>query len=1176
MQSTPLRLLFCGALLVFVGALLYLLLPIADRSPTIDSQPIIKEPVRQAHPEEYIHYHHSIRTPSGKEAPEYPPNYRINALLKAHEVASTASLGKWAAADSLPWIERGPLNVSGRARIVLTDPSDVDLNTWYVGSASGGIWKTDNRGQTWSNLTRSLTNLATTTLAIPTSNPDIIYAGTGEGFGRSLVYGQGIWKSEDKGATWTQLLSTAEDERFTNTTRIIVDPGNPNVVVASSASGARNIGLTESSYLFRSTDGGTTWTQTYQSDGTLFGGRVEQVIASPASFDVQFASVNSRAILKSTDGGVTWDEVFTPPSDVRRMELAIAASNPSWIYAAAEIEPADARLYLSTNGGTDWVLASARNGNDINWLSQQGWYDNTIAVHPYDETIAYVGGIDLMKIAVGEDMQTTISPVTDGYGRYPGGVTAKGVHVDHHGLTLVPIDPSAGTFLFLNANDGGLAFSLDEGETFTQTGESFSQDPGGRGTINTPLTGLNTTQFYGVDKMNGANRYVGGTQDNGSWQSPFNPEISTRWLKTTGGDGFEMAWHYRKPTHMISTIQFNIFLKSTDSGITWRSQIIPGAGGPFITRLAKSNQDPDLLFGVDSLGVLISEDFGDTWELIAPEGWLQQTTRRNSIPRISLASPNVVWAGSHLVGDSTLYVSTDGASSFTPVQPYDIVSMGPITGLSTHPTDPNTAYASFSYANKPKILRTTDLGQTWEDITGYGTESSSSNGFPDVATYSVLVMPFDENRIWAGTEIGLFESLDGGQTWQVSQSGLPAVSIWQMRIVNDEVVLATHGRGIWSVSLPELQGYEPLPALLRPIITEERVSPSNVVSFSLLLRQPADSTVITLGGVPFRTLAANADTLSSQIIIPLDINGTRTLPLVATSYIDGSPVSSRTRSIQVFGSFEPLVSFSTDFSTGLNTLALDGFRVEAPDGFTNEALHTSHPYSNNTQYTARLLVPIIVSEENPYVIYEDVALVEEGIPNSRFGDRAFFDYVVLEGSNDGFSWRPLADGYDARFDPLWSQALAEGANGTSRLFVRHEINLLDTFSPGEVIELRFRLFADRGETGWGWVIDNVSIQDALPTSLEKTGVPEAFDLLPNYPNPFQNQTTIRYSLREPGPVEITVFDMLGRRVETLITSPLVQSGMHEYNWSTAHLAAGTYHLVLNSTQGRRTTTMVKI
>ena len=173
--------------------------------------------------------------------------------------------------------------------------------------------------------------------------------------------------------------------------------------------------------------------------------------------------------------------------------------------------------------------------------------------------------------------------------------------------------------------------------------------------------------------------------------------------------------------------------------------------------------------------------------------------------KISLVDANFVWSGSSISDFSRIAVSIDKGETWTETANYPNVNMGRITGLATHPNSVNTAYALFSQANGPKVLKTNDLGQSWIDISGFITNvDESNNGFPDVATYSLLVMPFDTNRIWAGTEIGLFESLDGGSTWVYSDNGLPAVGIWEMKIVNDEIILATHGRGIWTVSMPEL------------------------------------------------------------------------------------------------------------------------------------------------------------------------------------------------------------------------------------------------------------------------------------------------------------------------------------------------------------------------------------
>lgn len=177
---------------------------------------------------------------------------------------------------------------------------------------------------------------------------------------------------------------------------------------------------------------------------------------------------------------------------------------------------------------------------------------------------------------------------------------------------------------------------------------------------------------------------------------------------------------------------------------------------------------------------------------------------------VSKANSDIVWAGAGMIDTNTKYnffVSTDAGETYTAVNNYSPLPNTSSTGIYTHPTDENTAYALFSRANFPKILKTTDLGQSWEDISGFeGNNGVSDRGFPDVFVHSLLVMPFDTDIIWAGTEIGLYESLDGGLSWNI-RNDIPAVSIWSMKIVDDEVVLGTHGRGIWTATIEDLAEY---------------------------------------------------------------------------------------------------------------------------------------------------------------------------------------------------------------------------------------------------------------------------------------------------------------------------------------------------------------------------------
>ncbi len=395
-------------------------------------------------------------------------------------------------------------------------------------------------------------------------------------------------------------------------------------------------------------------------------------------------------------------------------------------------------------------------------------------------------------------------PVTDGYGEYSGisSVGTKGVHVDHHNLIFIPVDTVAKSFYVLNANDGGVAFSKDNGTSFKQTGDTFAAWDGID--YNTS-DGYNVSQFYGVDKMNGADRYVGGTQDNGSWVSPKDPDSKSKWNYAPSGDGFEAAWNYSNPNLVLESSQGNFIYRSTDGGKTWNYVDLPDSEGPFITRIASSQIDPDLIFVCSDEGLIKSTDFGSTWSIkTMPDSW--EFSFFGPPTKISLADANIVWSGSAITNYSRIALSRDKGETWEETSTYDKANMGNVTGLATHPVNSSTAYVLFSQANGPKILRTNDFGNSWTDISGFeknGVEKSK-NGFPNVATYSLLVMPFDTNIIWAGTEIGLFESIDNGLSWHYADNGLPAVGIWQMKIVNNQIVLATHGRGIWTLDVEEI------------------------------------------------------------------------------------------------------------------------------------------------------------------------------------------------------------------------------------------------------------------------------------------------------------------------------------------------------------------------------------
>jgi photosystem II stability/assembly factor-like uncharacterized protein len=1300
-----------------------------------------KAPWRRDQPDAFDEFHRDIRTGYGESRPSYPMNYQTTELLKARGVASTLALSK-ASSAPLPWIERGPGNVAGRTRSILVDPADPTFSTWILGSVGGGVWKTADAGRTWKELTKGLTNLATSTLAMAASNPNVIYAGTGEGFSNvDQISGSGVWKSKDRGQTWQQLASTANNT-FRHVTRVIVDPQNENVVLASTAGGFRSEG---ENGIHRSTDGGQTWTRVYTATA-----RVQQIIANPKNFKTQYAAVNATAILKSVDGGVTWNPSLSGLGTVGRLELAIAPTDTSRLYVSAE--GTTARLYVSTDAGATWILPQVESTTASDFLGGQGWYDNTVAVHPYDRNTVYAGGVNVWRFdvksgrtALGADFDNTqsflalrnaggqlggggivlgsvaaanqptleirfglgkkqkahrftvpagsttnvavsshtyqnyvdvpfevwdvdnnrqlmasfrdqagngqfelelfnstrtyefIFPQLEAYNAAapsaniaknggqafqqlcyiwpvlaPGGVwkpdslpnstlrvrwgispvgtvarnifvdvyrqfggTPKGVHPDQHNVMFIATDPVRQQFRMLIGNDGGLALSDDGGTVFLQTGQAFNA-PGA-------LKGYNVSQFYGLDKMNGADRYIGGTQDNGSYFSAENPDAASEWAHAPSGDGFEAVWHYRDPNKILESSQGNNIYRSLDRGVSWKNVRPPGTG-PFISRIAKSRQDPDLVFATASTGVLRSDNFASNWTVTTmPAGFVGSNSF--SQVEISLASPQVVWAGHTMTTTVAPFVSTDGGLSFTATKPFGR-NLGSLTGIATHPTDEKTAYALFSIARQPKILRTTDLGQTWIELSGFGTNTTSSNGFPDVAVFSLLVMPFDTNILWAGTEIGLFESKDGGNTWAYADNGLPPVTIWEMTIVNDEVAVATHGRGIWSVSLPQLAGYEPSAAMLSPRFREIGGGFNGVISAVAGLASPYDSSFVLLDGAKYLRFGANAAPKDSalKLIIPVAAPKTANLSLIA--YRAGKVFRSGNNELDLRPLKAAQVKYNNDFNNTANS-ALDfftstGFSFSVATGFANGALNSPHNYANNQNYTATLLTPIIVAPGNATLSYDDVAIVEPGEPGSKFGDDDFYDYVVVEGSNDfGKTWKPLADGYDARDDARWLAAYDAAQPGAPQMFKNHVIDLLKTFPAREQILIRFRLFADAGTVGWGWLVENLMIQlNATSVASEDSRLPATFELSQNYPNPFNPSTKIKYALPKNSDVKIVVFNAFGQQVRALLQAKK-EAGFHQIEWDGRNdaghpVATGVYFYQLTAKDYVRTLKMLLI
>lgn len=1079
----------------------------------------------------YADFMKNITTPMNEEKSGYDEGHFFKEFLKAkkhkeHLVASKQANASFKAfSDGILWKERGPGNVPGRLRQIAIHPTNKD--TWYLGTVGGGVWKTEDAGGTFTNLTDfKIPNLATSSVVISAANPSTVYAGTGEPFsGFGMISGIGIIKSTDEGKNWTLLENTSV---MGDIARMFINQTDENIVVAATSSG-----------VYKTTDGGASWTQTY-SDGKL-----QDLKAAPTDPNILYAfDSTQKNIIKSTDQGDTWTTVYAKMNNDSRIELAISHQDPNKVYGSVFVGNQDL-IILSTDGGASWNLVNENEENLANFSSLkefmggQGWYDNTINVHPTDDNIIYVGGVNLFKMTISEvenSFERFTEPITDVYGNfYPQTGKNYYIHPDQH--TIEYIYGENGEFQLIVGNDGGVAISN------MGTDPGFEEGDWVTGTV----TGLNNTQFYGADKRNGVDQYIAGAQDNGTFVSPENPTATSNYSFGIGGDGFECVWNYEDPNKVLGASQFNGLAVSLDGGKNFTRNNVFQNDGPFLSRFANAKNNPDIVFAIGSRGVYKTIDFGINWqfkpisfELGSAEGDVA----------VSTAKPSIVWAGKasgNFYGDDLpLFVSTDEGETFNPVYP-KYTGLAYISGIETHYTEPNTAYLLMSVKGHSKIMRTEDLGETWEDITGFaGDGSPSTNGFPDVPTYSLLTIP-NTNVLWAGTEIGIFQSLDNGASWEYLDENIPAVSVWDMKVVNNQIVIATHGRGVWTATVPELEGYEP-PAYMRmPQITEgKQVWGKNTITIQYNLNSPYDETKIFLNDEEFETLPANANKqigLTKEIELPSDITEAR-IKLISKQGEKTRITKEVTIPLMDFESSSE--NYINDFSSKLNMLGYDfsnplnnntkgfgRFYVEGwstGDFMLNEDIY----YSENTQYIAMVSNPILIrGDETSVLDFLNIALVEVG------DETSIWDYVVVEATKDGENWIEITEQYDARAYPDWVEAY-EISHTTGELAVdesqyrQKTVDLNQYFKNGDLVLIRFKLFSDPAVTSFGWFIDDVKIQANIPT--------EGADLTPT--NMIINPDPL--NLGENGDFSFTIANT-GDQDATATTASLYYSSSNVFN-----------------------------
>lgn len=718
------------------------------------------------------------------------------------------------------WVSLGPTNGAGRTLSIAVDPTVA--GSAIVGTAGGGAWKTTNAGASWTPLTEGIPNLAIGAVAVAPSNPAIIYLGTGEaGPNGDRIPGIGLLASNDGGITWTLPSSVLA----TGFHRISVHPTNPLELVVGTNSGA-----------YRSTAGlDGPWTQVIAGGVTPGFGQVADLVRDPSNAQILYAAtwdgancskatcagaltINPPTVMKSTDGGKTWAAAATGlpvsiggTSRVSRISLAIAESSPQTLYASLstiDVKGSSGEVchvYKTTDGAATWTETMLVNTAGVkSFLTAQAGYDNTIVVSPTDPNVVIAGGVRYAKSTDGG--QTWAVPAFSG----------TTVHSDAHDLRY-----DAANMLFI-ANDGGIWTSADNGA---------HAEP--------KNTGLVTRQFYFVanDPVN-RNRVYGGLQDNGTIRRPDSG--STDWDSLIGGDGIGCIVNPATPAMMFGSVQNELLFRtvSADAARPAFRLITPifpsGELVPFRTLIANDPLNPAVYY-TSSFRLWKTSDAGETWlplPTVTTDGSDWVFDRSISAIAISRNHPEILMVS--FTGSSIVFRSTNGGASWA--RTVSGLPTRSITKLTIDPRDPNRVWATFAGITGPAVYSTVDGGASW---------NPSANGLPLFSAQSLLVDPTDSNTLYCGTDVGVYRSTDSGQSWSRFGSGMPAVSIDDLQVLNDGSALraATHGRGMWELSITGGTNHQPAASISSPAVTQ-RVAVGTTVTFAGTISDPDPGDVV--------------------------------------------------------------------------------------------------------------------------------------------------------------------------------------------------------------------------------------------------------------------------------------------------------------------------------------------
>jgi photosystem II stability/assembly factor-like uncharacterized protein len=685
----------------------------------------------------------------------------------------------------------GPALTSGRISDLAVDPTKP--SRWYVAVASGGVWKTENAGATWTPIFDKEGSFSIGCITLDPQNPYVVWVGTGENNGqRSVAYGDGVYRSEDGGKSWTNMGLKASE----HIAKILVHPKDSKTVFVASQGPLWSAGGDRG--LYKTTDGGKTWKAVLNiSEHT----GVADVVMDPRDPDVLLAAAYQRrrhvftmisggpesALYKSTDGGESWRKLKAglPKGEMGRAGLAISPADPDVAYAVIEASGKAGGFYRSADRGETWK----KQGDH----QTSGNYYSEIFADPVDRDRVYSMDVFLQ--------------VTDDAGKTFKNLGEKSKHVDNHAMWIDPADNDH----YLVGCDGGLYESHDRGANWKFYG-------------NLPIT-----QFYRVsaDESFPVYNVYGGTQDNYSLMGPsrtlnIHGIANSDWIVTWNGDGFHSMVDPREPDIVYATLQYGVLSRFDRK--TGESLLIQPQEGKGEEAL-RWNWDSPLVVSPHKLGriyfaanrVFRSDDRGASWTPVS--GDLTRRTDRNqlkvmgriwgpdAVARAGSTSPygNIVSLAESTLQEGLLYagtddglvqVSEDGGANWRRIESFaGVPAETYVSELTPSVHDANVVYAGFNnHKNgdfKPYLLRSADRGRSWVAVAG----DLPANG----SVWTLVEDPKDKDLVFCGTEFGVFFSKDGGRKWVQLKGGMPTIAVRELHAQKSQgdLVVGTFGRGIY-------------------------------------------------------------------------------------------------------------------------------------------------------------------------------------------------------------------------------------------------------------------------------------------------------------------------------------------------------------------------------------------